>query len=71
MSSKARLFKGRHVLVFVVIPVAGEVDVVDPDLGCSLNTDVITSLSQNLGDLQVAQDYVRFIYDAETNANEC
>lgn len=50
--------------------VTGEVDVVNPDLRGVLNANSVTSISQNLGDLEVTDDDVRCVENAETDTVE-
>jgi len=58
------------VVVFVVVQIAGEVKMVHPDVVRFLDTNGISSLSQNFGNDQVADDYVIFLVDAEPNTRE-
>lgn len=55
------------VVVLVVVHVGRQVAVVDPDVGRGLDGDGITSIGENLGDLNVADDDVGLVLDAETN----
>lgn len=53
-----------------MISVAGDVDVIHPDLGSSLNTDGVTRRSENFGDLNVADDDIRLVEDSKSNTDE-
>jgi len=54
----------------VVVLVTGEIGMVNPDLTGCLNSDGISSLSQNLGDLEVAQYNVGLFKDTEANSDK-
>ena len=56
--------------VLAAVHVAGEIDVVDPDIGGLLNGDSITAVGNDLGDLEVADDDVLLRLDGKTEANE-
>ena len=53
-----------------MVEIAGKVDVIDPDFAGSLNSDGVTGIGEDLGDLDVTDDNVGDVNDAETNANE-
>jgi len=55
---------------FIMISVAGEVNMVDPHIGRCLDTDSITSGKKNLGNFDIANDDIRFTEDIEPNANK-
>ena len=61
---------GRHALVLVVVAVAGEVDVVDPDVRRCLDADGVARGREDLGDLEVAQDHIVLPVDAQADALE-
>lgn len=44
---------------------------VNPDLARSLNTNSIASGSKDLLDLDIANDHVRFVEDAEADSDKC
>jgi hypothetical protein len=44
---------------------------IDPDTGGCLNTDGVTSVSEYLADLDVADDNVINVQDANADASEC
>lgn len=50
--------------------VAGNVDVVDPDILRSLNGDGITILGENLGNLQVANNDVGLLVDGKADTSK-
>lgn len=54
--------------VLVVVPVAREVEVVDPDLVSRLNPESITNTGEDFGNLHIANDDVALLEDTETNA---
>jgi len=58
------------IVVLVVVAIAGQVDVIDPNLACSLDTDSITSRGENLSDLEVPNDDVGDTDDTETDTGE-
>lgn len=53
-----------------MISVAGKINVVDPDLGRRLDCNGVSSRSEDLGYLEVADDDVLSIKNAETDANK-
>lgn len=53
-----------------MVPVTGEVDVVDPDLVSGLDTKSITNIGKDLGDLDVTDDNVALLENTETNTVE-
>ena len=59
-----------NALVLVVVAVAGEVDVVDPDVRRGLDADGVARRGENLGDLEVAQDDVGLVQDAHADTLE-
>jgi hypothetical protein len=58
------------VVVLVVVAVRGEIDVVDPDLGGFLDTDGIASAGEDLADLEVTDDHVVGLDDADADADQ-
>lgn len=56
------------IVVLVVVPVRGQVCVVDPDVVRGLDGDRVTIVGQDLGDLDVADDNVGLLLDPETDA---
>lgn len=58
------------VVVLVVVQVAGQVNVVNPDvLGC-LNSNSIAVVSEDLADLQVSHNDVRLSINGQTDASK-
>jgi hypothetical protein len=53
-----------------VIEVRGEVDVINPDTRRSLNANGITGVGKYLANLDVADDDVFNVQDADANATE-
>lgn len=53
-----------------MVEVTGEVEMVEPNFAGILDTDRITNISDNLGDLDVSDDDIADIEDAEPNTNE-
>lgn len=51
-----------------MIPITGEVDVVNPNILRVLNSNRIASISQNLGDLYIADDDIAGIDNSEADA---
>lgn len=62
---------GRDMWYLVVVHVAGQIAVVDPDVYClrSLNADCVACVRDNVADREVADDYVGFL-DQESDALE-
>lgn len=58
------------IVVLVVVAVRREVKVIEPNLGGLLNCESITGGSEDLGDLDVANDYIGLPKDAEANTGE-
>lgn len=58
------------VVVLVVVQVAGDVDVVDPDVVGGLDGDGVTVVGQNLGDLHVTDDNVGLPVDGEADTRK-
>jgi hypothetical protein len=58
------------VVVLIVIPVTPELDVVNPNLRGGLNADSIACVSENLVDLQVTDDDVLLVQNAEPDTGE-
>lgn len=58
------------IVVLVVVQVAGQVNVVDPDVLGRLNGDSITVVSEDLADLQVPHNDVGLPVDGQTDARE-
>jgi hypothetical protein len=56
--------------VFVMVAVAGKINMINPDLRSFLNANGITSLSKDLGDDKVTDDNVLFLINAEANTLE-
>lgn len=54
----------------VVVHVTRQIDVVNPNLRCLLNTNSISGLRKYLRDSDVTDDDIRLLIDAETNALE-
>jgi hypothetical protein len=53
-----------------VVPVRREVDVVNPDLRSRLDTESVTNISDDLGDLDVADDNIALVKHTQTNTVE-
>jgi hypothetical protein len=56
------------IIVLVMVQVAGEVAVVNPDILRSLDGDGVTIIGEDLGDLHVADNDVGLLVDSETDA---
>ena len=54
----------------VMVLITREVNVINPNLAGCLNSNGISSLSQDLGDLQVAQDNVGLLEHTKPNSNK-
>jgi hypothetical protein len=54
----------------VMVNIAGEVDVINPDLGSLLDGNGITGFGQDLGDLQVAENDIGLFQYTESNTDE-
>lgn len=59
------------VVVLVMVQVAGQVNMIDPDIVGCLDSDRIAVVSENLADLQVSHDNIRLPVDGQTNTSEC
>lgn len=59
------------VVVLIVAQVAGQINMVDPDvLGC-LNSDCVAVVSKDLADLQVSHNDVGLSVNGQTDTSEC
>lgn len=54
----------------VVVPVAGEVKMVEPYLRRGLDANSITSIRKDLGDLDVTDNDILFVQDTKSNTDE-
>jgi len=53
-----------------VVQITGKVQVVDPDVARVLNPDGVSSVCQNFGNYQVADNDVTLLVNTETNSLE-
>ena len=60
----------KRLLVLVMVSVGREVQVVDPNIACRLDTNGITRIGQDLADLDVPDDDVRHFEDTDANTDE-
>lgn len=58
------------IVILVVVQVAGQVNVVDPDILGRLNGDGIAVISEDLADLQVAHNDVGLPINGQTNTSK-
>lgn len=58
------------IVILVVVQVAGQVNVVNPDIFGRLNGDRIAVVSKDLADLQVPHNDVGLPVDGQTNTRE-
>lgn len=58
------------VVVLVMVQVAGQINMVNPDVVRCLNRDSITVVSEDLADLQVSHNDIGLLVDGQTNAGE-
>lgn len=53
-----------------MVQVRGQIDVVNPDVAGGLDTNGITGIGKNLGNLQVPDNDIFRVFDTETNADQ-
>lgn len=58
------------IVILVMIHVAGQIAMVDPNFGGFLNTNGITGVCKHLGDLDISDDNVGNPDDTETDAGQ-